>query len=50
MEPDDLLCSRNTRPQKDEQGAARCPSKREKQASQRETSNTEIATAGIILR
>jgi hypothetical protein len=25
MEPDDLLCSRNARPQKDEEGAARCP-------------------------
>ena len=26
MEPDDLLCSRNARPQKDGEGAARCPS------------------------
>jgi hypothetical protein len=26
MEPDDLLCSRNARPPKDEGGAARCPS------------------------
>ena len=26
MEPDDLLCSRNARPQTDEKGAARCPS------------------------
>jgi hypothetical protein len=25
MELDDLLCSRNARPQKDEEGAARCP-------------------------
>jgi hypothetical protein len=25
MEPDDLLCSRNARPAKDEEGAARCP-------------------------
>jgi hypothetical protein len=25
MEPDDLLCARNARPQKDEEGAARCP-------------------------
>ena len=25
-EPDDLLCSRNARPQKDGEGAARCPS------------------------
>jgi len=25
MEPDDLLCSRNARPQKDGEGAARCP-------------------------
>ena len=25
MEPVDLLCSRNARPQKDEGGAARCP-------------------------
>ena len=25
MEPDDLLCSRNARPPKDEEGAARCP-------------------------
>src|SRR5438105_55129 len=24
MEPDDLLCSRNARPQKDREGAARC--------------------------
>ena len=27
MEPDDLLCSRNARPQKDGKGVARCPSK-----------------------
>ena len=26
MEPDDLLCSRNARPQNDGEGAARCPS------------------------
>jgi hypothetical protein len=26
MEPDDLLCLRNARPQKDEEGAARRPS------------------------
>ena len=26
MAPDDLLCSRNVRPQKDREGAARCPS------------------------
>ena len=26
MEPDDLLCSRNARPQKDGEGVARCPS------------------------
>jgi len=26
MESSDLLCSRNVRPQKDERGAARCPS------------------------
>ncbi len=26
MEPDDLLCLRNARPQKDRKGAARCPS------------------------
>ncbi len=26
MEPDDLLCSRNARPQKVGEGAARCPS------------------------
>ncbi len=25
MEPDDLLSSRNARPQEDEEGAARCP-------------------------
>ena len=25
MEPDDLLCSRNARPQKDGERAARCP-------------------------
>jgi len=25
MEPDDLLCSRNARPQTDGEGAARCP-------------------------
>ena len=26
LEPDDLLCSRNARPLKDGEGAARCPS------------------------
>ena len=26
MEPDDLQCSRNARPQKDGEGVARCPS------------------------
>jgi hypothetical protein len=25
MEPDDLLCSRNARPEKDEERVARCP-------------------------
>ncbi len=45
MEPDDLLCSRNARPQKDREGAARCPS-----CSQNAHCETVLVTRATCVR